>query len=932
MARKITLWLLVICTCLSASVAVACSGGKKPTPSQTPSVAPSVSVSTTPTVKPTAKPTIDTTKMTYRVYVYTQGGAPLAGVGVEVRRGDNTVALENTDDEGLATFSLYYDEYTVILSGAPAGYDTTQTYPLDSEELICRLSSAVISGSAPSDLSYEVGDVMYDFTVTTSDKLSYTLSEELKTHDAVMINFWYTTCYWCLEEFPFMVQAFNSTIEGTEELYSDRVSLICVTYEDNATISAFKQKYLQEFDLTSFDMAKDLTLISQFGINAFPTSIIIDRYGVVVKKEESALLSVKDFTSLLDRYIGDDYTPSEDEEEEDQGPVYPEEEMPSSGDMNAALSPTYNFTYAAEAGDAFSWPFLLKEENGSKYAYASNSYVTGSYAIMYVTAEMQKDQIFTFDYYCESEHDADILFLLADRQIIQEISGTFNGWQTMYLYTALEAGTYEFVFVYMKDESTDLGEDTVKLRNIRLENVTDIEEPFYVKRAAVWNFNADEGKYTSNAQVALNPETGFYHVVREDGSFGPLLMTDFMQGTNWSDISVFYYSYYFNAFAPDYYGGMDMNPRIEHYSQLCNNTPFSLVPVNEELYTLLHHIVRMDLSGSFVVVDEYDETSNEWLELCYYFDAYNTVEMPNPTIGLDNENAYTLKLDDPETEIKETNVATFDSILIPRGKRFKFVPEVSGVYRATGLSEYETLCWLFLPDGTMPAESDFTERLPYDNGERKNFSLVMYLEAGETYYLAVGFYDIYQMGDLPFYVEYVGEEYEVFRFASPGYFTYDENDPDMTILSGGIDLALDEDGYYREKKADGTLGSYLYADVTNPTSIFDYSLIYLATTNAFNFGLDEENNPVLDEYGNPIEDDKTAAFRAYAMLNQIKKGDTLPDGRIAGDEVVGCVLVDETLANILYQLTSKYTFPGVENSWAKLCCYYQYYGPTPAAE
>ena len=111
---------------------------------------------------------------------------------------------------------------------------------------------------------------------------------------------------------------------------------------------------------------------------------------------------------------------------------------------------------------------------------------------------------------------------------------------------------------------------------------------------------------------------------------------------------------------------------------------------------------------------------------------------------------------------------------------------------------------------------------------------------------------------------------------------------------------------------------------------FDHTESLLA--NYPNFGLDEENNPVLDEYGNPIEDDKTAAFRAYAMLNQIKKGDTLPDGRIAGDEVVGCVLVDETLANILYQLTSKYTFPGVENSWAKLCCYYQYYGPTPAAE
>ena len=370
MTRKITLWLLALCTCLSASLAVACSGGKSPKPSQTPTVTPSVSVSTTPTVKPTAKPTTDSTKMTYTVYVYTQGDAPLAGVTVEVRQGDNTVALESTDENGCATFRLYYDEYEVILSGAPVGYDTTKTYSLDSEELICRLSSSVISGAAPSGLVYEVGDVMYDFTVTTSDKLSYTLSEELKTHDAVMINFWYTTCYWCLEEFPFMVQAFQSTIEGTEDLYSDRVSLICVTYEDDATISAFKQKYKEEFDLTSFDMAKDLTLISQFDVKAYPTTFIIDRYGVVVKREESAILSVKDFTNLLDRYIGDDYTPSEDEEEEEQGPVYPEEEMPSSSEMNAALSPNFTSTYTPQEDDALSWPFLLGEDENGKYALA----------------------------------------------------------------------------------------------------------------------------------------------------------------------------------------------------------------------------------------------------------------------------------------------------------------------------------------------------------------------------------------------------------------------------------------------------------------------------------------------------------------------------------------------------------------------------------
>ena len=44
-------------------------------------------------------------------------------------------------------------------------------------------------------------------------------------------------------------------------------------------------------------------------------------------------------------------------------------------------------------------------------------------------------------------------------------------------------------------------------------------------------------------------------------------------------------------------------------------------------------------------------------------------------------------------------------------------------------------------------------------------------------------------------------------------------------------------------------------------------------------------------------------------------------------ELTGCVAVDETLMSILWQLMDKYTFEGVENSWLKVCYYYQYLGP-----
>ena len=41
----------------------------------------------------------------------------------------------------------------------------------------------------------------------------------------------------------------------------------------------------------------------------------------------------------------------------------------------------------------------------------------------------------------------------------------------------------------------------------------------------------------------------------------------------------------------------------------------------------------------------------------------------------------------------------------------------------------------------------------------------------------------------------------------------------------------------------------------------------------------------------------------------------------------GCVVVTEELAEVLQFLMDKYTFKGVDNSWTKLCYYYDYLGP-----
>ena len=79
-----------------------------------------------------------------------------------------------------------------------------------------------------------------------------------------------------------------------------------------------------------------------------------------------------------------------------------------------------------------------------------------------------------------------------------------------------------------------------------------------------------------------------------------------------------------------------------------------------------------------------------------------------------------------------------------------------------------------------------------------------------------------------------------------------------------------------------------------------------------------------DENGNPI--DYTAEMKNY-LSKVIKAGYNaqLKETISAGDERIGCVIVDERLAELLTVIMDKYTFEGVENSWAKLCYYHQYF-------
>ncbi|MBQ9151511.1 MAG: hypothetical protein IJX72_04615, partial [Clostridia bacterium] len=222
------------------------------------------------------------------------------------------------------------------------------------------------------------------------------------------------------------------------------------------------------------------------------------------------------------------------------------------------------------------------------------------------------------------------------------------------------------------------------------------------------------------------------------------------------------------------------------------------------------------------------------------------------------------------------------------------------------------------------------------------------------------FYDVYQVGGFNFSVEYLGATYDHFTVCAPGYFTFPDGEivedglgELAEILSGGIDIALGGDGYYHELREDGSLGSVIYADFVGLTSVFSHSIKDMIGKGAFNFTVTESDQEILNYqaiYGDGTKEklkeiwgEQFDALAEIYMLDEVLAGKTHGTGEDLTDEISvyldqlipaseehpeqeGCVPVDEELAALLQALMDKYTFRGVDFSWAKLCYYYQHLG------
>ena len=211
------------------------------------------------------------------------------------------VAQRVTNAEGKVSFahSGPVDGCVAVIQNAPVGYVVEKSYPVNQQtDIVLKACAPVTEAHLNTDERLlSLGDAMLDLQVTAADGTECSLSEALKTHDAVFLNFWYMNCAPCKMEFPHLQEAY--------EQFEGKVAVIALNPYDsnNASIETFRQENSYTFLMGKCDEG----WAGIFGIDTYPLSLMIDRYGHISLIHNGSVDTAATFVKAFRFFTAEDY-------------------------------------------------------------------------------------------------------------------------------------------------------------------------------------------------------------------------------------------------------------------------------------------------------------------------------------------------------------------------------------------------------------------------------------------------------------------------------------------------------------------------------------------------------------------------------------------------------------------------------------------------
>lgn len=879
---------------------------------------------------------------TSTIKVVSMGGIALPNVQVKINRDGSEFLTGVTNGQGEWQVKFEGGNYTAeIVGGLPVGYKADSSYKLDTSKDVISLgvSSEIIKEPIPSDKRFVVGDIMYDFTLETVYSYSsngtvktqsITLSEVLAEKKAVMLNFFYTTCYWCNEEYPSMRTAYDE--------YKDDLEIIAIDNyaTDNNTLVANEVITKQ----VPFYMGMDTAgVISHFNMRGYPTSVMIDRYGVVCEFSET-ITDVAVWRNWFAKYTSDNYSQdinmgndvTDDTIFVPDNPADFDVHMPASSEINGRINKTNtNITFTVDENENV-WPWDFADDGES--IYPTNTGHRETSGIIYASLNFPANTVLAFDYKVSSSEDADYFYVAVDgrngigKQTLRD-SGN-KDWQKGIAYVSIEAGVHEIAFLYSRNSVNGAHDDTVYVKNLRFESISSLDNtdgidiPYFAARAN----NAATGGFDVYSSVYFNDADGFYHVgsASAQNANDPVLYADIHNATPY--FSSPKESIYNKYIATDKctFGNKNYYNLMRSYSTYATNSDISgLVPVTDELQKALNALYNEENKSH-----QSHYSPNGWLEFCVFYKHYGPGEgYGNIIKGLAPFTAYEAHETTGEPDTGNLNEVNFEKIFMPRGLLYKFIPSRSGAYLFKGVSSQGTDAWLYDDSLTLsPAvQSDINssgfddfERDPVgeiydpDNDTKKtDFKMYQYLEEGRTYYVMPAFHVVEELGSFKFRIDYIGTEHYNLETVTAGFYSLDEN--------GKIVLPVYADVEFR-----GTHENGLFYDINSNRPIYcDFTSVSRMFTPYSIERILSSNNAAYRDFFNFTGYSVTVGGQVYNgadYTEKMKEYLAKAKDKETTNELYGMIEVDWDLQIILRLVYEKHIGNDDDNEWMKACWYY----------
>ncbi len=888
----------------------------------------------------------------YVVSVTSAGGLPLNDVRVTAMK-NGSARMSGISVEGKIEFTLPADEYDLVVDEAslPLGYFVDDTVKaktsIENAKVTIAIPSTVISSTATSSMRYKRGDIMYNFGFTDTSGVKHTLADVLKTKKAVMLNFWYTTCVPCKSEFP--------AIQGAYEAFSDRISIIALSASDSMDGENGIIRFREQLGLTFYMGQDQAGLTNLFGVSAFPTTVIVDRYGVVAHIESSSKPNESYWKSLFATYTSDDY--SQDGNDDNTGDQMEfakpdsfaqpttEEYLEAIGGEGAQGKVTNFRPTTSELDKPYSFPWLIGENEDGKYIYASNSKIHYSFATLVFDVALENGEVLLMDYFTSTK-ETDVLYITVNNQDHLQTSGTGEGWKTDYTYIASRKVKLTIVLLYYKDLKDNDDLDLACVKNIRVANVKDLNLGSDQQSAVTDGLTlSSNNKYP----VKLIKPSGIgddiyykYEFEHNGEKKTALLLADILNPTVWSDKIFGDTSFYVPDLGRSYKTSLYyvIYWTMSNYKLAGEDIPleFKLTNSSEtnkkltDEIVLKYYLQEFSDNGLLPVTEGLKEAliaatkaycqnnnktyyEDQWLELCFYFVHYgdrhldNVCSMTNdPVKALAWENADVLGTG--KTEINITKIITKDG----GGLCYTFTPQTTGIYLFSSTCEklIDPNIYIYDKDGKnglTDAIANQDDDVRYDCFVHKdyayyNFHLYVPLKGGVTYYVRALMGSPGATGKYNLFIERYqnGNELDFLRVASTDYGTWESLKKYNAIPVGLNPL----DGYFHEIDANNDYGSTVYIDFVHPNffDIQDNSLLQLIRNGRFNFKKDDGKDYTLD------------------MLEYYEKS---IKGKDRQDELYGLVEADLGLVNLISELVRNTYGDGIESgAWMMFACYYEH--------